>query len=138
MIIIWPHTQIISFSNFSFASGTGGATTSTSTAVNFDVGGPIVAQTIWSKRKYYELMDELEQEKAARQAAMTPLQRIDDDLAALDAQLASVPENLRGEYAANARRAELLKERAAAEKDQRVRELADEIRARRAIDALKR
>jgi hypothetical protein len=67
---------------------------------------------------------------------MTPLQRIDDDLAEIDAQLASVPENLRGEYAATARRAELLKERAAAEKDQRVRELAAQIKARRAADAL--
>jgi hypothetical protein len=136
MIIIWPHTQIISFSNSSFASGTGGATTSTSTAVNFDVGGPIVAQTIWSKRKYYELMDELEAEKKARQAAMTPLQRIDDDLAAIDAQLASVPESLRGEYAATGRRAELLKERVVAERDQKVRELAAQIKAQRA--ALKR
>jgi hypothetical protein len=68
---------------------------------------------------------------------MTPLQRIDDAIAKIDAQLAELPANVRGEYAATARRAELLKERVAAERDQKVRALADEIRARRAIDALR-
>jgi len=64
--------------------------------------------------------------------------RVDDDLRQIDAVLAEVPPNLRGEYAATARRAELLKERVAAERDQKVRVLAEEIKARRAADALKR
>jgi hypothetical protein len=138
MIIITPNTQLIYFS-----AEVGSAGTAPSTAASFDVGGPIVAQTsgtrlFWPKKKYEQFLAAEQANEAARTAGMTPLQKIDDAIAKIDAQLASVPENLRPEYAANARRAKLVKDRSVAERDEKVRALAEEIKARRAIDALKR
>ena len=128
MIIITPNTQLIYFSNSSFPSG---QATSTSTSESVNAGGASV-RLFWPKKKYYEFMDELEAERKARQAGLSWLDRVDDDLHQVDAILAAAPENLRPEYAATARRAELLKERVLAERDQKVRALAAEIKARRA------
>jgi hypothetical protein len=111
--------------------------TNASTAVHFDAAGGFVAQTsgthlFWPKKKYEQFLADEQAREEARTAEMTPLQRIDDAIAKIDAQFASVPESVRSSYSANQRRAELLKERVLAERDEKVRALADEIKASRA------
>jgi hypothetical protein len=96
--------------------------------------GPELASRIipaWTKKKYYETLVELDRDREARYAGLTPLQRLDAQIRDVDALLAEQPEHLRSEYAANQRRAELLKARAVAERDQKIRELAEQIKAAR-------
>jgi hypothetical protein len=95
----------------------------------------IVAVTFWPKKRYWELQEELAQEAAAaatekrHRATLTSLQRIDEDLANIDAQ----PTDFFSDkyYAAQRQRIELMKQRPAAVRDQKIRDLAEQIKARR-------
>ena len=91
-----------------------------------------------TKRKHKEILEGVAQERRAaaaatakeesRRASLTRVQRVNEDLAALD----SATPSLSREYIeAQSKREELVKEKAAAEREQTIRELADQIIARR-------
>jgi hypothetical protein len=119
------------FQNEIFQGPHGPAVTYTSTGQ----GGP-GTKVFWPKRKYFELQAELEQEKVlaaqekARRAALSPLQRIDEDIAAADAVL-KVTDFSDKYFQAQKQRAALLKERPAAERHQTIVDLSEKIKAER-------
>jgi hypothetical protein len=98
-------------------------------------GGPGTV-VFWPKKKYYELQAELEQEKVLaaqekqRRAALTPLQRLDEDIATADAVL-KVNDFSDKYFAAQKQKAALLKERPAAERHQTIVDLSEKIKAER-------
>jgi hypothetical protein len=101
-------------------------------------GGPgTVAKVYWPKKKFYELQDELAADKVAaaaeakRRAALTPLQRIDEDLAKADAVIKSGPGLTKEYYEAQKQRTALLKERPAAVRHQTIVDLSEKIKAER-------
>ena len=101
------------------------------------VGAPsIVAVTFWPKKRYWELQEELVQDAAAaakekkRRATLTSVQRIDEDIAAIDAQPTDYFSD--AYYAAQRQRIELMKQRPAAVRDQKIRQMAEKIKAQRA------
>jgi hypothetical protein len=112
-----------------------------STASTFAVdgaGGPGVV-VFWPKKKFYELKDELEQERQA-DAKLTPLQRAERDLARseaeLEAALSTAGDNFNAQsYGAIAdaqhRIADLQKQLKALRREQQIKDLADQIKQRR-------
>jgi hypothetical protein len=98
-------------------------------------GGPGTV-VFWPKKKFYDLQEELAAEavaaaaEAKRRAALTPLQRIDEDLAKADAVL-KVTDFSDKYFAAQKQKAALLKERPAAERHQTIVDLSEKIKAER-------
>jgi hypothetical protein len=106
--------------------------TAPSTAVSFNVGGIVAHQPTFSKKKYHETLAELDRDREARYAGLSQIERLDAQIREIDTQLAGVPDSIRDSYAsATQRRAELILERAVEERQQKVRAMADEIKAKR-------